>query len=449
MKNGFIIGPFKRENDLDSEVFKKHTVFLKNLEKIYAEKVKFEKADENYQQKEKGVSLIQRIKNDINIADVIIADIAGSRPCVLYELGLAHYLHSDKTIIVTQNKIDIPSDLKSFPCYDYMDAEDVTNLHNEIESKIQKNNSKDLKIGISQYPELMLLYNGIEKGYFKGLNIEIDIFKWNNLVDALNGSDVDAIIANKDLINKKNDTYFRYIFSSDVFKYSSFYIFSRNTNSLKSFQEIKQNSSPGVKYLDILFETFNQFNKGYDVRVLASKETDHFETFTKLNSYFGNSLIEKTFVIGDDSPHELFNAFLEETGDIYVGGIPERISLEKSTEKFKLIIESNDIKQIVKDWKQQNVIAYKKEKLKGSFDFEEVLIHKFILGWRKIFIDLKTIARKLRLLEAKEDDEEITKLKQEIDKYISYYNQGIEDNLKISVDDFLVHYINSNKLIQF
>ncbi len=59
-------------------------------------------------------SILDRIYNQISKADVIIADMTGRNPNVLYEVGYAHALNKP-TILLTQNADDIPFDMKQFP----------------------------------------------------------------------------------------------------------------------------------------------------------------------------------------------------------------------------------------------------------------------------------------------------------------------------------------------
>ena len=55
--------------------------------------------------------MLDRIFNQINKADVIVADMTGKNPNVFYEVGYAHAL--DKIVLlITQNAEDIPFDLK-------------------------------------------------------------------------------------------------------------------------------------------------------------------------------------------------------------------------------------------------------------------------------------------------------------------------------------------------
>jgi nucleoside 2-deoxyribosyltransferase len=59
-------------------------------------------------------TILERIYNQIDKADVIIADMTGRNPNVFYEVGYAHALNKP-TILLTQNSDDIPFDLKHFP----------------------------------------------------------------------------------------------------------------------------------------------------------------------------------------------------------------------------------------------------------------------------------------------------------------------------------------------
>lgn len=58
--------------------------------------------------------ILDRIYNQIDKADVIIADMTGSNPNVFYEVGYAHAL-GKRTIMLTANADDIPFDLKHHP----------------------------------------------------------------------------------------------------------------------------------------------------------------------------------------------------------------------------------------------------------------------------------------------------------------------------------------------
>jgi len=58
-----------------------------------------------------GEGILDRIFNQINKADVIIADMTGKNPNVFYEVGYAHALNK-VVLLITQSVEDIPFDLK-------------------------------------------------------------------------------------------------------------------------------------------------------------------------------------------------------------------------------------------------------------------------------------------------------------------------------------------------
>lgn len=59
-------------------------------------------------------SILERIYNQINKADIIVADMTGQNPNVFYEVGYAHAL-GKIVLLLTQNANDIPFDLKHRP----------------------------------------------------------------------------------------------------------------------------------------------------------------------------------------------------------------------------------------------------------------------------------------------------------------------------------------------
>ena len=81
------------------------------------------------------IPLLEKIREHINEADVLIADVTGRNPNVFYELGLAHAL--DKPVILlTQDPIEeIPTDIRhlEFIRYDLAkDAEVLFRLDNAM-----------------------------------------------------------------------------------------------------------------------------------------------------------------------------------------------------------------------------------------------------------------------------------------------------------------------------
>jgi ClpX C4-type zinc finger len=62
--------------------------------------------------------IIEDIWEGINSASIIIADVTGKNPNVMYEIGMAHTI-GKPVIIITQNINDVPFDLKHYRCIIY------------------------------------------------------------------------------------------------------------------------------------------------------------------------------------------------------------------------------------------------------------------------------------------------------------------------------------------
>jgi nucleoside 2-deoxyribosyltransferase len=58
--------------------------------------------------------MLDRIYNQINKADIIVADMTGKNPNVFYEVGYAHALNK-RVILIIKESDDIPFDLKHHP----------------------------------------------------------------------------------------------------------------------------------------------------------------------------------------------------------------------------------------------------------------------------------------------------------------------------------------------
>lgn len=97
----FVLMPF---NEAFDDVYQLGIKTACQSEKIYCERV-----DEQYYEG----SMLDRIYNQIQHADYIIADMSTKNPNVFYEVGYAHALQK-KVILITQEESDIPFDLKHF-----------------------------------------------------------------------------------------------------------------------------------------------------------------------------------------------------------------------------------------------------------------------------------------------------------------------------------------------
>ena len=66
----------------------------------------------------KGGAFIKDILMNLYLADVVIADLTDWNPNVFYELGVRHTL-KNRTVLITQNIKDIPSDLEAYGVIEY------------------------------------------------------------------------------------------------------------------------------------------------------------------------------------------------------------------------------------------------------------------------------------------------------------------------------------------
>ena len=57
--------------------------------------------------------ILNKIIENIKKADLVVADMTGSNPNVLYEVGYTHAIKRDKTILITEDLKYIPSDLRA------------------------------------------------------------------------------------------------------------------------------------------------------------------------------------------------------------------------------------------------------------------------------------------------------------------------------------------------
>ncbi len=97
-------------------------------------------------------SILDRIYNQIANADIIVADMTGRNPNVLYEAGYAHALNKP-VILLTQKADDIPFDLKHYPHIVYEGK--VSTLRTELTKRIlwclensnSNPNGKELRTG--------------------------------------------------------------------------------------------------------------------------------------------------------------------------------------------------------------------------------------------------------------------------------------------------------------
>ncbi len=122
-KNCFFVMPFRSELNFFYLFLRKH---LQEKHDLHVERG---------DHKILTIPLLEKIKRQIQEADVIVGDITGRNPNVFYELGIADTL-SKPVILITQNDAsDVPTDIKhlEFIKYDLSNHEEViSNIDNAI-----------------------------------------------------------------------------------------------------------------------------------------------------------------------------------------------------------------------------------------------------------------------------------------------------------------------------
>lgn len=82
-------------------------------------------------------NFVKGIVNDIANSDITIADLTGGKPNVYYELGIRHALKNG-TIIISQAFDNLPTDLKSYHCFEYHYLNEA-HKYQEMYSKFERN----------------------------------------------------------------------------------------------------------------------------------------------------------------------------------------------------------------------------------------------------------------------------------------------------------------------
>lgn len=149
----FIIMPFEYlefvdHNNQKVNLYKDDLDFLYNM---YLKKAINSFTDQNAKifvkrYESQSGNFMKGIVNELYKADIVIADITGLNPNVMYELGIRHTL-KDNTILIAQHKNQIPSDLAQYIAvlYHYSKEQSEYNLlyqefklkiHNAIKEKL-------------------------------------------------------------------------------------------------------------------------------------------------------------------------------------------------------------------------------------------------------------------------------------------------------------------------
>jgi hypothetical protein len=105
-------------------------------------------------------NILERLYNQINKADVLVADMTGRNPNVFYEVGYAHAL-GKIVLLLTKNSDDIPFDLKHYPHIVYGGS--IRHIRDELPKRLAWAIDESKKLGNANITEkISLEVNGIE-----------------------------------------------------------------------------------------------------------------------------------------------------------------------------------------------------------------------------------------------------------------------------------------------
>lgn len=131
--------------------------------------------------------MLDRIYNQINKADVIIADLTGKNPNVFYEVGYAHALQK-KVILLTKKAEDIPFDLRHH--YHIVYEGKITSLKEELTRRLKWYFDNPTKTNASGIEQLEIFSNNQKIIPNIHLDVPIDPYRGFRLIlDLHNVSD--------------------------------------------------------------------------------------------------------------------------------------------------------------------------------------------------------------------------------------------------------------------
>lgn len=119
-------------------------------------KLKIRKADEIWSVN----PIYDDIIKEIQAASVIVVDISGKNPNVFYELGVAHTIKQEKTIILTHDEIaSTPFDVAHFRIIKYADSiQSSKRLEVELESTIRTITTDSFDENVSEFEAIYKLF---------------------------------------------------------------------------------------------------------------------------------------------------------------------------------------------------------------------------------------------------------------------------------------------------
>lgn len=143
----FIIMPFKR---VDGKEGRYRPMRAASLDKVYAiYKDVFEKHGYEVRRSDSTGAVLRDIVIDLERADIVVTDVTGLNPNVMYELGIRHGF-AKPTILLTQDLKELPFDLSNYYAirYKWTTEKSKEKLRQSVSKVIEQINvRKDIRFG--------------------------------------------------------------------------------------------------------------------------------------------------------------------------------------------------------------------------------------------------------------------------------------------------------------
>lgn len=129
-------------------------------------------------------ALMKGVVNDLNEADLVIADLTGGDPNVMYELGIRHALRRG-TIMVTQNAGEVPNDILNHITipYAYNVENDSSQNYLEFKTRLHKRMREIIELKEQDSPVLEHVYVEQDKADLQLKNIKQVVRNYNMLCE--------------------------------------------------------------------------------------------------------------------------------------------------------------------------------------------------------------------------------------------------------------------------
>ncbi|MBI3521096.1 MAG: hypothetical protein HY062_17280 [Bacteroidetes bacterium] len=184
-KTCFIIMPFSKATVKGEELNEEILTYIYEdiIKKAISEYLKDDKKvfDDISRFNSKIGSIVSGIAKNLNSSDLVIADLTGLNPNVMYELGVRHTLKRG-TIIITQDISTLPSDLRDYLCIEYVyphKSVDYNKCYEKFKSDLHK--TIDEIFSTNKYDSPVLNYLNGKEQYWR--EDELKTLK-NNIVVA-------------------------------------------------------------------------------------------------------------------------------------------------------------------------------------------------------------------------------------------------------------------------